>query len=369
MLIALLTNHEDDVYCFRKELIEALAAEDYQLLISCPGGEKLALMREISFLHDDLKIDRRGTNPVRELQLFLHYLRLLGKHRPHVVLNFTVKPNVYGSIAAGILGIPTVNNLTGLGSIVNKEGPMKSMLLFLLKLAFRRSACVFFQNRENMALAKAKGLIKGPCRLIPGSGVNTDRFPLQPYPPEDVIVFNFIGRVMKEKGIDDYIEAARRIKEKHPYTEFNVIGFIEPRELHYEEEFRRLEEEGILFYRGNQQDVRPWISRSHATIHPSKYGEGMSNVLLESAASGRPLITTDISGCRETLEDYVTGYVYHAGDVEHLMEKLHQFLSLSQEERIQMGRLGREKVKEEFSRKVVVNAYLERIREIERGLE
>ena len=224
-----------------------------------------------------------------------------------------------------------------------------------------------FQNSTNMKLAQDLGMVKGECRLIPGSGVNTERFPLQPYPQGgdgrggETVVFNYIGRVLRDKGVDDYIEAARRIKAEYPKTEFNMLGFIEPTESHYEAELEALGKEGVVLYRGSQKDVKPWILRSHAIIHPSVYGEGMSNVLLENASSGRPLITTDNPGCMETVEDGVTGFLYHGGDADALTERIKAFLALPNEARRQMGERGREKVKAEFSRDVVVRAYLDKI--------
>lgn len=367
-VIALITNHDDDVYCFRKELIVGMRKAGFHVLISCPYGEKLEMMRNIRFKHDDVVIDRRGTNPVSDIRLLLHYRRMLCQYRPDVVLTYTSKPNVYASLAAASLGIPYINNVTGLGSVLGMGKGMQSFILLLFKLAFWKSGCVFFQNEENMKLALKQGLVHGEYQLIPGSGVNTDRFPLQDYPgggngiEGETIVFNYIGRVLHDKGVDDYIEAAKRIRRKYPKTEFNIIGFIEPTECHYEEELKALGEQGIVIYRGQQKDVRPFIERAHAIIHPSTYGEGMSNVLLENASSGRVLITTDNPGCRETVQDGKTGFLYHGGDVDALTARIEGFLSLDNETRRDMGLQGRAYVKENFSREIVVEAYMERIR-------
>lgn len=367
-VIALITNHDDDVYCFRKELIVGMRKAGFHVLVSCPYGEKLELMRNIRFKHDNAVIDRRGTNPVSDIRLLLHYRRMLCQYRPDVVLTYTSKPNVYASLAAASLGIPYMNNVTGLGSVLGMGKGMQTFILMLFKLAFRKSSCVFFQNEENMKLALKQGLVHGEYQLIPGSGVNTDRFPLQDYPDGgngiegETIVFNYIGRVLHDKGVDDYIEAAKRIRKKYPNTEFNIIGFIEPTECHYEEELKSLGEQGIVIYRGQQKDVRPFIERAHAIIHPSTYGEGMSNVLLENASSGRVLITTDNPGCRETVRDGTTGFLYHGGDVDALTARIEGFLALDNETRRTMGLQGRAYVKENFSREIVVEAYMERIR-------
>ena len=181
-LIALLTNNDDDVYCFRKELIEGLLAEGYEMLISCPNGPKFELMKDIPYIYDDPVIDRRGTNVVADGKLFLHYRRLFKKYRPAVVLTYTAKPNVYASVAARTLGIPYINNVTGIGSVVNMTGVKKAFILWLFKLAYRGAACVMFQNATNMQLALDSGMVKGDYKLIPGSGVDLTRYPIQPYP-------------------------------------------------------------------------------------------------------------------------------------------------------------------------------------------
>lgn len=369
-IIALLTNNDDDVYCFRKELIEALIADGYEMLISCPDGPKFELMKDIPYIYDNPDIDRRGTNPVKDFGLLMHYRKLFKKYRPAVVLTYTAKPNVYASIAAHWMGIPVINNLTGLGSVVNESGMKQAFIMWLFKLAYQKSACMMFQNATNMQVAIDQGMVKGDYKLIPGSGVNTDRYPLQPYPEGgdgkegEPIVFNYIGRVLHDKGVDDYIEAAKRIKAKYPQAEFNMLGFIEPTEIHYEEDLRILGEQGIVMYRGSQKDVKPWVARAHATIHPSTYGEGMSNVLLESASMGRFIITTNNPGCQETLEHEKTGFIYQGGNVDALVETIERFLAMPNETRQKMGEAGRERVKAQFSREFVIKAYKEKISEL-----
>ena len=285
-LIALLTNNDDDIYCFRKELIEALIENGYEVLISCPYGEKFELMKDIPYLYDDPQIDRRGTSIKNDAKLLFHYRKLFRTHRPDVVLTYTAKPNVYASLAAHWQNIPVINNLTGFGSVLKESKWKKTLIMGLFKMAYRRSACLMFQNETNMRLAKDMGMVHGEYRLIPGSGVNTERYPLKPYPAGgngregEKVIFNYIGRILHDKGVDDYIEAARRIRNSYPQTEFDLLGFIEPTEAHYEAELAELEKEGVVIYRGSQKDVRPFIARGHATIHPSTYGEGMSNVLL-----------------------------------------------------------------------------------------
>ena len=359
--IALITNHDDDVYCFRREILEELYKNGNQVIISCPYGEKLELL-DFDYEYDNPYIDRRGMNPFKDFKLLLHYISFLKKFKPDVVLNYTIKPNVYASIACRLKKVEYINNITGLGSVLKKGKFVQRLIYRLLKFALKKSKCVFFQNETNMKLILDNGIVKGNYELIPGSGVNIDRFELQPYPKDDkTVVFNYIGRVLSEKGIDDYIMAAKIIKEKGYNTEFNIIGFIEPTENHYIEDFKKLECENIIKYRGQQKDVRPFIKNAHAIIHPSKYGEGMSNVLLENAASGRPIITTNNPGCFETVDDGITGYIYEKGNIEELVNNIEKFIMLKHDEKEKMGLAGRKKMEKEFDRKIVVSNYVNMI--------
>ena len=377
-LVAICTNHDDDIYCFRLELIKALLAEGYELLISCPDGPKLDLMaqryglrKSLDFLYDDPKIDRRGTNPLLDACLFFHYFTLFRKTCPSIVLTFTAKPNVYACMAAKMLRIPVISNVTGLGSVLHMRRLKRSLIMALFRKAFRLSDVIMFQNEDNMRFALEHGFVNGKYQLIPGSGVALDRFPLQEYPEGGdgitgaPVIFNFIGRILREKGVDIYLKIAETIKEKYPNTEFNLIGFIEPTEAYYRETLAALEQRGIIIYRGQQDDVLPWIRRAHAVIHPSMYGEGMSNVLLENASCGRPIITTDTPGCRETVENGVSGYAVPAKDQKGFVAAMERFLLLSSEQRKAMGVAGRRIAENQFDRTQVVQRYMNLIRQIQ----
>ena len=223
-----------------------------------------------------------------------------------------------------------------------------------------------FQNEDNMRFALEQGFVRGKYQLIPGSGVALDRFPLQDYPEGGngitgvPVIFNYIGRIMREKGVDIYMEMAQKIRGKYPNTEFDLIGFIEPAEAHYRKKISELEQKGIIVYRGEQDDVLPWIKRSHAVIHPSIYGEG--NVLLENAACGRPIITTDTPGCRETVVDGVSGFICPKDDLNELINSIEAILKLPNNTRKQMGLEGRLKAVQEYDRKIVIREYLRAIR-------
>ncbi|MCM1235056.1 MAG: glycosyltransferase family 4 protein [Ruminococcus flavefaciens] len=376
-IIALLTNNDDDVFCFRLELIQVLKKLGYKILISCPDGPKFEVMereydlkKNVDYIYDNPKIDRRGTNIINDCKLISHYRKLFIKYRPNVVLTYTAKPNVYATLIAYTLNIPVINNVTGFGSVLNEKKLKRKFIMNLFKCAYRKSSCIMFQNATNLQIAKKTKMINSDYKLIPGSGVALERYPIQNYPEGGdgttgaVIVFNYIGRILHDKGVDDYIEAAQRIRKKYPKTEFNLIGFIEPSENHYKQKLKSLGEAKVVFYRGSQDDVKPWIQRSHCLIHPSIYGEGMSNVLLENAASGRPLITTNNAGCQETVDNKNTGFIYTKGDVSELVKTIEEFLKLSNEERRIMGLKGRSKVEKEFDRKIVIDEYTSEIKSL-----
>jgi galacturonosyltransferase len=216
-----------------------------------------------------------------------------------------------------------------------------------------------------MKLAEETGMVKGDHMLIPGSGVALSRYPVADYPDDESgVSFNYIGRILRDKGIDDYLASAKRIKEQYPDTQFHILGFIEPTQSHYEEILNTMQAEGTIHYHGSQKDVRPFIAASHATIHPSTYGEGMSNVLLESASSGRPIISTDNPGCMETFIDGESGLMYHGGNVDELCERIEEFIALSNEERKNMGMKGRQYIQDNFSREIVIDAYLNKIKKL-----
>ncbi|SFB00963.1 galacturonosyltransferase [Lentibacillus halodurans] len=356
--VIILSNHHAYTYNFRKEIIQRLINENYKVYVVLPYGEKVEFLKEMGCEFIDLPLDRRGMNPVTDSKLIFNYYRIIKRIQPDVVLSYTIKPNVYGGIISRILKVPFFPNITGLGKAVEKESMLQKMLIKLYRVAYKKAGCIFFQNEENYKFFKTKNIKIGNHRIIPGSGVNTNFYQLLDYPSNDLIEFVFISRIMKEKGIDQYLEAAKYIREKYPNTRFHVLGFCED---DYEDALNRLQDEGIIQYHGMQNDVGEFHKISHCTIHPTYYPEGMSNVLLESAASGRPIITTNRSGCREIVDDGVNGYIVEQENTQDLIDKIEMFLNLSHEKKEQMGRVGRKKVEKEFDRQMVVDAYMKEI--------
>ncbi|PAV31094.1 glycosyltransferase family 1 protein [Virgibacillus profundi] len=359
--VLILVNHDVVIYNFRLELVEKLLEDGYEVFISSPYGERIDDLVNIGCKYIEATINRHGLNVYQEWKLLKYYKKIMKQIKPDVVLTYTIKPNIYGGLAAKSLRIPYIANITGLGTAVENEGIMQKVSVALYKAAFQKVSKVFFQNEENRQFFVNNKIAIGKHEVIPGSGVNLKHFNLLEYPSSSIVEFVFISRIMKEKGIEQYIEAAKYIRANYPFTKFHILGFCEG---DYEEELNSLEKEDILQYHGMQRDIRKFLSTSHCTIHPTYYPEGMSNVLLESAASGRPIITTNRSGCREIVDEGINGYLVEQKNSENLIRKIEEFISLSHEQKSEMGLAGRKKVEREFDRQIVVNAYLKAIDEI-----
>lgn len=358
--VLILVNHEVVIYNFRLEIVERLLEEDYEVYISCPYGEKIEELIALGCKHIDLSIKRHGTNVIEEIKLLIHYKKIIKEIKPDVVLTFTIKPNIYGGMACKSLKVPYIANITGLGTAVEKKGIMQKVSIALYKSAFKKIKCVFFQNTENRQFFIDNKIAIGKHKIIPGSGVNLERFPVKKYPAtNEKVKFVFISRIMKEKGIDNYLEAAKYIKQRYINTEFHICGFCEEA---YEDKLNIFQEKGIIYYHGMVRNVIKILEKSHCTVHPTYYPEGLSNVLLESAACGRAIITTDRSGCREVVDEGVTGYIVEQKNSEDLIQKIERFLNLNYNAMKQMGLEGRKKVERNFDRQIVVNAYIKEIK-------
>lgn len=355
--VLILANSDAGLFSFRKELIEEILKEN-EVYISSPKGQFAQYFIDQGCQFIDTEISRHGTNPFKDIKLYFFYKKTIKRIKPDIVLTYTIKPNVYGGMACAKLKVPYVANITGLGTAVENPGILQKVTLFLYRKGLRKAQKVFFQNEENMNFMLDKKVVKGAYGLLPGSGVNLTKFTATEYPKDDVVNFLFVARVMKEKGIDQYLDSAKYITEKYPNTRFHICGGYEQ---DYKEEIEALNNEGTIIYHGQEKDMKPIYQMASCTVHPTYYPEGMSNVLLESCASGRPIITTNRSGCREVVDDGINGYIVNQKDSKDLIEKIEKFLSLSVREREEMGQKGRAKVEKEFDRKIVIDKYLEEI--------
>ena len=359
MKIVILSNDHAWTYNLRKEVIEAIINEGHKVILVLSYGKKIDKLVEMGCEFVDIPFEGRGMNFLKELKLFFNYKRILKKLKPDMVLTYTIKPNIYGGYVCGKLGIPFIANITGLGTAVENKSLFQPIFIKLYKKGLKKAKMVFFQNKENMLFMQSNKILQGNYHILPGSGVNLNYFAPLPYKKETKIKFVFISRVMKEKGIDQYLEAAQYIISKYENVEFHICGFCE---MEYEEKLQKYIDNKTVIYHGMLDDIREVLKDIHCTVHPTYYPEGLSNVLLESSACARPIITTNRSGCREVIDDGVNGFIVEQQNSSDLIEKIEKFLSLTWEEREAMGVAGRRKVEREFDRQMVVDAY---IREIE----
>jgi galacturonosyltransferase len=357
----ILANNDVGLYKFREELIEKLIT-DNEVYICLPNGEFIENLVELGcvFIPCDL-LERHGTNPLKEIKLISWYGKVMKEYNPDLVLTYTIKPNVYGGMVCAKMGIPYIANITGLGTAVENRGCLQLITLTLYRCGLRKAKKVFFQNVDSCNFMIKHKVVKGGYDILPGSGVNLDRFKVSGYPDDDKVKFLFISRIMKEKGIDQYLEAANEIRKEYPNTEFHICGSCENE---YKGKLDEYIQKNIVIYHGMIREVAQMLEHIHCVVHPTYYPEGISNVLLEACASGRPIITTDRSGCREVVDDGVNGYMIPQKDKDKLVEAIGKFLNLSYEEKKQMGLNARKKVERQFDRQLVVEAYM---REVNKG--
>lgn len=361
--VFLISNSLISLTNLRRELILKLL-ESYDVSLLCPlepaDKKRFKEFKEKGCKLIETSFTRRSTNPLSELKLQRLYRKILGKHRPDLVMTYTIKCNIYAGMACRKLHIPYMVNITGLGTAFEKDGILKTVSITLYKNALKDCNTIFFQNMQNQKIMEGYGLVRNNARQVAGSGINIQHFKLLPYPSEETTGFIFIARIMKAKGADEFLEAARLMKNKYPDSSFTVLGFCEE---DYTEKLRSYEDQGIISYEGWQEDSLPFMEKAMALVLPS-YHEGLSNVCLEAASCGRAVIASDISGCRETLTDGKTGYLVKKESVSDLFEKMEKFYLLPYEDKKKMGLAGREKVSKEFDREKVVALYEEAIRNI-----
>ena len=360
MKILILANNDVGLYKFRKELIQELIRQGNRVIVSVPDGELIPDIRKLGVKVILTDVDRRGINPLTDMKLLMSYFRMEVTLKPDLVITYTIKPNVYGGLVSRILRIPYAENITGLGTTFQTDNLIKKLVCFLYKISSKHANVVFFENEGNKQTFLDNHLIREEqaCRLN-GAGVNLEEYPYTEYPDEnEPIRFLFIGRVMKEKGVDELFEAARRIKKEYPDVLFDIVG---PMEDEYDSVLKKLEEDGIITYDGYQKDVRPFIARCHCFVLPS-WHEGMANTLLEAGAMGRPLITSRIHGCMEAVEDGVSGYLCEKENVEELDYTIRKFINLCFKKKCLLGEESRKYIESQFNKFSIVDetiCYLE----------
>ena len=361
--LLVLANDESTIYNFRREVLRAFHKSGHEIVLCLPAGEHTEELEACGCRVVDVAVDRHGTDPLQDIRYYLTCRKLIRKHKPDLVLTYTVKPNIYGSLACQAEKIPYFNNVTGLGAVLQHSSPLASLVLFLQKLAYRKSSCVFFQNESNYHALLEKNVVfaNTPVEILPGSGVNLDLHAYVPMREEDgAFRFIMVARLRDDKGYREFFAAAEQVRSNHPNTEFHVVGWCE--EDVYRQRVKELSRKGVIIYHGKQvqEEVHRLIAMCDCAVLPS-YHEGMANVLLEAAAAGRPVIASDIPGCRETFDEGVTGFgceVKNAASLEQAMERM---IALPYAARVEMGKRGREKMERNFDRHFVANRYIKKI--------
>ncbi len=355
---------------FRAGLIKAMISDGYEVVAVAPADDHTGRLEQMGCRFIPLAMDNQGTNPWRDLALFMRYLRILQRERPMAFLGYTIKPNVYGSLAAQRLGIPVINNVSGLGTAFIRNTWMTRVVKWLYRRAFAASHLVFFQNTDDQKLFVEGGLVEARrTAVLPGSGVDLDHFrPIAPpaVAPNGSTQFLLIGRVLWDKGVGEYVDAARIVRKVHPNATFAILGFldVENRTAVPRDRVQAWQAEGVVSYLGSANDVRPHIAAADCVVLPS-YREGTPKTLLEAAAMGKPLIATDVPGCRDVVEDSHNGFLCEVKSGADLAAKMIKFLNLPDFERLAMGQASRRKAEQEFDEQFVIKRYLSELKLME----
>ena len=358
-----------NIYNFRKELIIALQAEGYNIFFVSPSDDSVPHLKAMGCEHVPIVMVSSGTSPVHDMKLCWSYRKILKKIKPEVYLGYTIKPNIYGSIAAHMTSTPTINNISGLGTVFIKKSWITRVVRFLYKLALSRAGIVFFQNSDDQAEFVAESLVEEEkCRCLPGSGIDLEHFSSsRRVSTGEKRQFLLIARLLWDKGIREYVEAAKIVKSQFPSIRFKILGFlgVDNRTSVPKEAVENWVEKGLIEYLGSTSDIRPFIEDVDCVVLPS-YREGTPRSLLEAAALSRPIITTDVPGCRQTIDDEVSGFLCQVRDSADLAAKMIQYLELSPDEQRAMGDMGRKKMENEYAVSIVVESYLEAIDDVRR---
>jgi glycosyltransferase involved in cell wall biosynthesis len=364
--VVLAANSSWNIVSFRSGLIRALKAEGYEPIVLAPVDPAAEQrMDDLGVERIVVRIERSGLNPFADLALVLKYRRLLKRLRPIAYLGFTIKPNIYGSIAARLTGIPAIANISGLGTVFIKRGPLLALVSRLYRFALKRVAVAFFQNPDDLELFVRRGLVRrDQARLLPGSGVDLESFQPTAFPAGPA-TFLFIGRLLGDKGVREFADAARIVRADLPDARFQLLGPMDEgnRSAIARSELDQWVSEGRIEYLGETDDVRPYIEKATAVVLPS-YREGLPRSLLEAAAMGRPLVTTDVPGCREVVEHGVNGLLCEVRSSDSLAKAMKELAEMPSEKWAQMGAASRRMVEERFSQTVVIRAYLDALGKI-----
>ncbi len=365
MNIVLIANDTNFIYHLRYEVLLKLVREGHKVTVIAEILDFKKNLEDAGLKLVNIRTPRRGTNPVDDLKLFTQYRKIIKKIKPDIVFMNNIKANVYAGLACQMLKVKYVPNVCGLGTPLENGGMMQKLTVFLYKLGIRNAEVVFFQNKENQNFFQKRNMLGKNTRpvLLPGSGVNLETHSVLDYPNGKEVHFLFAARIMKQKGIDLFLDVARKFSSKDVI--FDICGQCDDKS--YLDILNDEQKKGHIVYHGLQKDMTPFYEKCSCFLYPSYYPEGMSNVLLEAAACGRPVIAANRSGCREIVDNNVTGYIVKVNDTQSVIQAVEKFLKLSPEQRKQMGLAGRKKVEVQFDRQIVVEKYLEILLGVEKS--
>jgi len=360
--IVISANTSWNVYNFRKPLIRALQDEGYRVVAIAPPDESSELLvTELGCEYRPILIDSSGTSIKNDFALIRAYRKYLKELKATAFLGYTIKPNIYGSFAAHLTGTPTINNISGLGTVFIKKNWITPIVLGLYRLVLSRAAHVFFQNEDDRSLFVKEKLVKPEITgVLPGSGIDLDKYQSDsPVASGDIRRFLLMARLLWDKGVGEYVKAARRVKAENPDVIFQILGFlsVDNRTAVSSDDIANWQNEGLIEYLGSAKDVRPFIEAADCVVLPS-YREGTPRSLLEAGAMSRPIITTDVPGCRQIVDDGQNGFLCEVRNSIDLAKKMKQFLALSVFEQQKLGQMSREKMVRQYDVEIVTAKYL-----------
>lgn len=365
--VVIVVNNAWYAYNFRFNLVKGLKKKGYEVVFIAPYDEKYSELLKQEFEFFNINIDAKGINPISDFKIMVSLYNLYKEMKPDVILTFTIKPNIYSSIVSALLGIKSISNITGLGTLFIKETLITKVAKLLYKVALGFNSRVFFQNSDDKELFINNNLVsENKCELLPGSGVDLNKFiPRVKNINDDKFIFLLIARLLKDKGLLEFIEAIKIVKNKYSDVEFQILGEVgvANKTAVTQEELQTWIDDSLVNYLGTTDSVQDVIADVDCVVLPS-YREGTPRSLLEACAMEKPIIATNVPGCKEVVDNGVNGFLCEVKSAGDLADKMKMMIDLSEEERVAMGIAGREKVMKEFDEKIVIDKYFKSIREI-----
>jgi glycosyltransferase involved in cell wall biosynthesis len=360
MKIAIVLNTSWNIFNFRMNFVRALLAQGYEVHTIAPQDEYTHFLTEAGCHHHNVRMDSRGANPIKDSMLIAELFLIYRKVRPDIILHYTIKPNVYGTLAASMLRIPVINNVCGLGTVFLKKNLVSAVAIGLYKASFRFASKVFFQNPDDLKLFVEKRLVrKDAVDLVPGSGIDLTRFTPVSFSRNDKFTFLLISRLITDKGVLEYVSAVRKLRSRGIEAKFQILGAMDPEHKRgiKTEVISSWIENGIVEYLGTTDDVREFISKADCIVLPS-YREGTPRTLLEAASSSKPIIATDVPGCNHVVIHNYNGLLCKLKDANDLATKMEEMSSLNDETLVTFGKNSRSKMEAEYDESLVINKYL-----------